>query len=125
MERLSQRAPEDLRRQWDVVACLKNLGDVLHEQEDVAEARRCYERAFDIAKKLLENEPANAEWQSGMAGILDAADHAEARSLLEQARSMLVELRTSERVSDPQVHDWQADIEAMLRDFNDLESQES
>jgi tetratricopeptide (TPR) repeat protein len=67
----NRRSAADADRQRDLLAGLDRLGDVLRSEGKLTEARRFYEDALAIRKRLAERDPADADRQRDLSISLE------------------------------------------------------
>ncbi|WHZ14118.1 MAG: hypothetical protein OJF52_000953 [Nitrospira sp.] len=93
---------------------LTDQGDLARVHTTIADARRDYEEAFRIAKRLTDNDPENRNWQRDLTvSYSKLGDVAVAQGKLDQAaqayRDSLV-IRKQLAASDPGNTQWQRDL---------------
>jgi len=104
------------------VTCQK-VGDVLRLQGHIPEALNSYRECVGLGENLVGKDPTNGEWASGLALACYSAattlsqiaqePNAEARTLLERGRDILVKLQTQSSLSPVDGHHLQ-EIQAAL-----------
>ena len=123
LDRLPKKlvTPPRLRQQG---VLLGNVGDVLSSQGELDEALKAYQQTLEIFKKLAEQEPINASWQSELSKSYERMgnvlhDQGDLAGALNSYRQSLT-IREQLAEQDQSNSDWQRDLSVSYNKVGDV-----
>jgi tetratricopeptide (TPR) repeat protein len=123
LDRLPKKlvTPPRLRQQG---VLLGNVGDVLSSQGELDEALKAYQQTLEIFKKLAEQEPINASWQSDLSNSYERVgdllrDQGDLAGALNSYRQSLT-IREQLAKQDPGNAGWQRNLSVSYNKVGDV-----